>query len=123
MEITNYSYLNCTIPNVSGIIIKNKNYDEILNISKTFKQCGDWYFYLNVLEQGKIAFYKKTLNYYRLHGNNISSTMNKKNHLLEIQKIYSYLNQNNNLSKEQKENMNQRLKFLIEVWGIKENEN
>ena len=41
----------------------------------------------------------------------------------EIQKIYSYLNQNNNLSKEQKENMNQRLKFLIEVCGIKENEN
>ncbi len=122
-EITNYSYLNCTIPNVSGIIIKNKNYDEILKISKTFKQCGDWYFYLNVLEQGKIAFYKKTLNYYRLHGNNISSTMNKKNHLLEIKKIYSYLGQNNDLSKEQKENMNQRLKFLIEVWGIKENEN
>ena len=58
-----------------------------------------------------------------MHGNNISSTMNKKNHLLEIQKIYSYLNQNNNLSKMQKENMNQRLKFLIEVWGIKENEN
>ena len=49
--------------------------------------------------------------------------MNKKNHLLEIKKIYSYLGQNNDLSKEQKENMNQRLKFLIEVWGIKENEN
>lgn len=118
-EIDNYTYLNCTIPNVSGIIIKKDDYEDILNISKTFKQCGDWYFYLNVLQRGNIAFNKKTLNYYRLHGNNISSTMNRKKHLLEIKKIYSYLKNNNNMSEEQQKNMQERLTFLEKVWGIK----
>ena len=118
-EIDNYTYLNCTIPNVSGIIIKKDDYEDILNISKTFKQCGDWYFYLNALQRGKIAFNKKTLNYYRLHGNNISSTMNRKKHLLEIKKIYSHLKNNNNMSEEQQKNMQERLTFLEQVWGIK----
>ena len=118
-EITNYAYLNCTIPNVSGTIIRKDDYEEILNISKTFKQCGDWYFYLNALKRGKIAYNKKTLNYYRLHGNNISSTMNRKKHLLEIKKIYSYLENNDNISTEQQKNMQDRLNFLEQVWGIK----
>lgn len=118
-EIDNYTYLNCTIPNVSGIIIKKDDYEDILNISKTFKQCGDWYFYLNVLQRGNIAFNKKTLNYYRLHGNNISSTMNRKKHILEIKKIYSHLKNNNNMSEEQQKNMQERLTFLEQVWGIK----
>ena len=118
-EIDNYTYLNCTIPNVSGIIIKKDDYEDILNISKTFKQCGDWYFYLNALQRGKIAFNKKTLNYYRLHGNNISSTMNRKKHLLEIKKIYYHLKNNNNMSEEQQKNMQERLTFLEQVWGIK----
>ena len=118
-EIDNYTYLNCTIPNVSGIIIKKDDYEDILNISKTFKQCGDWYFYLNALQRGKIAFNKKTLNYYRLHGNNISSTMNRKKHLLEIKKIYYHLKSNNNMSEEQQKNMQERLTFLEQVWGIK----
>lgn len=118
-EIDNYTYLNCTIPNVSGIIIKKDDYEDILNISKTFKQCGDWYFYLNALQRGKIAFNKKTLNYYRLHGNNISSTMNRKKHILEIKKIYSHLKNNNNMSEEQQKNMQERLTFLEQVWGIK----
>lgn len=118
-EITNYAYLNCTIPNVSGTIIRKDDYEEILNISKTFKQCGDWYFYLNALKRGKIAYNKKTLNYYRLHGNNISSTMNRKKHLLEIKKIYSYLENNDNVSTEQQKNMQDRLNFLEQVWGIK----
>ena len=85
----------------------------------TFKQCGDWYFYLNALKRGKIAYNKKTLNYYRLHGNNISSTMNRKKHLLEIKKIYSYLENNDNISTEQQKNMQDRLNFLEQVWGIK----
>ena len=118
-EINNYTYLNCTIPNVSGTIIKTGNYGKILEKAKTFKQCGDWYFYINVLKFGKIAYNKKTLNYYRLHGNNISSTMDKEKHLLEIEKIYDYLKDNDKVTKEQEKNMKDRIAFLKNVWGIR----
>lgn len=118
-EINNYTYLNCTIPNVSGTIIKTGNYGKILEKAKTFKQCGDWYFYINVLKLGKIAYNKKTLNYYRLHGNNISSTMDKEKHLLEIERIYAYLKDNDKVTKEQEKNMKDRIAFLKNVWGIR----
>ena len=118
-EINNYTYLNCTIPNVSGTIIKTGNYGDILEKAKTFKQCGDWYFYINVLKLGKIAYNKKTLNYYRLHGNNISSTMDKEKHLLEIERIYAYLKDNDKVTKEQEKNMKDRIAFLKNVWGIR----
>lgn len=118
-EINNYTYLNCTIPNVSGTIIKTGNYGKILEKAKTFRQCGDWYFYINVLKFGKIAYNKKTLNYYRLHGNNISSTMDKEKHLLEIERIYAYLKNNDKVTKEQEKNMKDRIAFLKNVWGIR----
>ena len=45
--------------------------------------------------------------------------MNRKKHLLEIKKIYSYLENNDNISTEQQKNMQDRLNFLEQVWGIK----
>ena len=42
------------------------------------------------MQHGKIAYTNKNYNYYRQHGNNISSTIKKEAHLEEIKKIYEY---------------------------------
>ena len=52
-----------------------------LKKSGKYKQAGDWLFYVNVMSNGKIAYSKKALNYYRVHGNNVSSTMNHEKHI------------------------------------------
>lgn len=122
-EINNYSYLNCTIPNVSGTIIKNGNYDEIFESAKKFHQSGDWYTYLNILNLGEISFVNKPLNYYRVHGNNISQTVDKKAHILEIQRIYKFVKEKYGINDEQQIQMNNRIKFLCKVWSVKLNEN
>ena len=87
-EIKNYTFLNCTIANVSSCIIKKDNYNDYLSQAGKFKQAGDWYFYVNVMKHGNIAYINKVLNYYRMHGNNVSNIMDHQKHLEEIQKIY-----------------------------------
>ena len=121
-EINCYSYLNCTIPNVSGTIIKKGNYDEIFEEAKKFHQSGDWFTYLNILNLGDISFINKTLNYYRVHGNNISQTFDKKAHILEIQRIYKFVKEKYGIDEEQQIQMYNRIKFLCKVWSVKLNE-
>lgn len=118
-EIENYSFLNCTLANVSSCIIKNKDYSKYLKESTEYKQAGDWVFYVNVIKEGKIAYTNKVLNYYRVHGNNVSSTMNRKKHIDEIEKIHSKFIKEFNLGEFQKNEMKKRIKFLKKVWKVK----
>lgn len=118
-EILNYSFLNCTIANVSSCIIKKQNYDKYLELSSKYKQAGDWLFYVNVLSNGKVAYNHETMNYYRLHGNNVSSTYKKEKHIDEIKKIYNYINENFRIKKQNKVKQNERINFLKDVWKVK----
>ena len=117
-EINNYSYLNCTIANVSSAIIKNGDYQKELEDSLKLKQAGDWLFYLKLMQKGDIAYTSKVLNYYRVHGNNVSSTMNSKKHIEEIEFIYDYLDKNVGITSKQQEKMKERINFLKKRWNI-----
>lgn len=115
-EIKNFTFLNCTIANVSSCIIKNGDYHEALKLSGEYKQSGDWLFYVNVMKNGKIAYTDKVLNYYRIHGNNVSETMNHKKHIEEIQKIHSIFVTEFKLNEFHKKEMQKRIGFLKENW-------
>lgn len=118
-EIRNYSYLNCTIANVSSCIIKKGNYNKYLKDSSEYKQAGDWLFYVNVMKNGKVLFINKPLNYYRVHGNNATSTNKKTKHLEEIKKIHGIIKKEFSLTKEHEKKMQERIEFLKNVWGIR----
>lgn len=119
-EFNNYTFLNCTIANVSSAIIKKQDYDKFFKISGEYKQAGDWLFYANVMQTGKIAYTNKTLNYYRVHGNNVSSTTKKENHMKEIKKIHEYYKKNYGLNEFQKKQIEKRYAFLNKVWKLNE---
>lgn len=119
-EYNNYSFLNCTLANVSSAIIKKDNYKKYFELSGKYKQAGDWLFYVNVMRKGKIAYTKKVLNYYRVHGNNVSSTMKKEAHLKEIQNIHKYYRDNYGLNKFQEKEIKKRYEFLKKVWKLGE---
>lgn len=118
-EISDYAYLNCTIANVSSVLFKNDNYSSFFKESGKFKQAGDWLFYVNVISQGKIAYSNKPINYYRVHGNNVTSVTKKQAHFNEIVKIHDKISKIIKLNKKQKKNINERYKFLKKVWNIK----
>ena len=118
-EIKNYAFLNCTIANVSSALIKKDDYHQYFELSGKFKQAGDWLFYVNVMKNGKIAYSSKTLNYYRVHGNNVSSVTKKDAHLKEIKQIHAYFDKQFKLTSFQKEQIEKRYKFLEKVWNLK----
>ena len=117
-EFDKYTFLNCTIANVSSCIIKNDDYKEFLDISKKYKQAGDWIFYANVMNEGKISYVNKTLNYYREHGSNVSSTFKKQKHLDEIKSIHNFYDKKYGLNKFQKDQIKKRYDFLQKAWNI-----
>lgn len=65
-EVEECMCINNTIANVSSVVFRNGNYQEILEQAKTYKLAGDWYTYMNVLKRGKIAYFKESLNYHRM---------------------------------------------------------
>lgn len=117
-EFNKYTFLNCTIANVSSAIIKRGNYKEYFKLITNYKQAGDWLFYVNIMQLGNIAYYNKPLNYYRVHGSNVSSVTKKEAHLKEIEKIHNYYEKNYNLNKGQKMEIEKRYKFLKKAWKL-----
>ena len=64
---------------------------------------GDWYFYIKVLEQGKLAYFKESLNYHRMHNKGVTLTTKNEKHYEEICYIQDYVLNNYKLTDEVKE--------------------
>jgi len=90
-EIKSHFAINCNIPNVSACVFRlNKNipYDQYLDTAKSFTQCGDWYFYLQILQHGKIAYSRPSLNFFRIHQHSVTASSKKSDKLLkEVKQI------------------------------------
>jgi hypothetical protein len=73
---------------------------------------------VNYILYGDIAYTDKIANYYRMHGNNVSSTTKAQDHITEIRRIYDMLNTRLNLSEEHRQAQEKRIEFLKEAWNI-----
>jgi glycosyltransferase involved in cell wall biosynthesis len=76
------------IPNVSSVVFKNVDIASIKDTLTTYTVAGDWFFYIRLLEQGKIAYSHKALNFWRRHEKSVSGSVeHRKRHLREIVSI------------------------------------
>lgn len=72
------------------------------------------------MNNGKIAYYNKPLNYYRVHGNNyVAVVLQKEAHIKEIIRIHNYYRKTYGLNRKQEKEIQKRYNFLNEVWGLK----
>lgn len=120
-EAKTYSYLNNTIANVSSVVFRKKsniNYAELFKDAKKYRQAGDWMFYVNYMVHGDIAYTDKILNYYRVHGNNVSSTTKAHDHINEILDIQKVFTKKLALNKQQQAKIAKRIKLLKKAWSI-----
>lgn len=98
-EIEEIMAIRCTIPNVSGVVLKNdkrflKYFDEAIK----FSQAGDWYFYAKVLGNGRIAYNRKSLNKFRVHSSSKTSKSKKDRvHFDEVVSMHEYFIKNYDL--------------------------
>ena len=120
-EANQYSYINNTIANVSSVVFRKKpgiNYAKLFNGARKFRQAGDWVFYVEYMMYGDVAYTDKVLNYYRIHGNNVSSTTKAQDHISEILRIQKQFTKKLGLTKRQQANMQKRIKFLKKAWNV-----
>lgn len=118
-ELEDYAFLNTTIANVSSCIIRNGDYAFFKEASK-YKQVGDWFIYANLMFYGSVKYTYKQLNYYRVHGNNVTSVTKKEQHLKEIQSMHEYLDKKMKFNNYQKKLITERYRFLRNVWDLEE---
>jgi len=90
-EIRDSLVIKNTIPNVSAVIFKKVNFNEILDDLLKFKITGDWFFYVWMLQKGKISFVAKSLNLHRRHKDGVTLSENKQLHFGEIVYMQDYI--------------------------------
>ncbi len=71
-EIRDYLSIKNTIPNASAVVFCRKGVTIPEGIQE-FRFVGDWFFYMNLLLNGKIAFVPYVLNFHRRHGETVTN--------------------------------------------------
>lgn len=119
-EIEEIMAIRCTIPNVSGAVFKNdKKFLKYFDKATEFSQAGDWYFYAKVLENGKIAYNRKSLNKFRVHSSSKTSRSKKdRTHFDEVVLMHEYFNKNYNLKSNVKKAIKAEESRIKEKHGI-----
>ena len=116
-EIREIMAIRCTIPNVSGVVFRKKAVRmKDLDSAMEFVQVGDWYLYLKMLEKGKIAYNKRSLNRFRIHGK--SATDRGRIHYDEVVKLHEKVKQKYKLSSRVLGAMKSEEKRIKEKYGI-----
>ena len=70
-EICDTFAIKNTIPNVSSVVFRKIDISPIEETLTTFHVAGDWYFYVWLLQHGKIAYTAEILNFYRWHDESV----------------------------------------------------
>lgn len=73
--IKDFMIQRSAIFNASMAIWKKTVYEKISNQFQQFKLCGDWLFWMELANQGKVHISGKVLNYFRKHGSDVSGKM------------------------------------------------
>lgn len=116
-EIEEIMAIRCTIPNVSAAVFKNTpELHKYLKLAEKFEQVGDWYLYARLLEDGKIFYNKKSLNFFRVHGG--SATKRGKEHVEEVEMMHEYFKDNYDLAKDTLDFMGVELLRIKQKYGI-----
>ena len=90
-EITDTLSIKNTVPNVSAVIFKKTPIQNILDELTKFEIAGDWYFYVWILEKGKICYISESLNYHRRHSNSVTIGSKGQVHFKEIVKMQDFI--------------------------------
>ena len=112
-----------TIPNVSAVVFKkdsNIDFSKILSVASNFKLAGDWYFYSELLLNGRIAYFKKPLNIHRIHKSSVTETTDKQRLFQEIEYMHQKIRNDVKLTPDAKKKIAAGEKRLKKSWNIPE---
>lgn len=89
-EVAETMCINNTIANVSSTVIRNGDYRRILEEAKEYKLAGDWYTYMNLLKNGRIAYFKDSFNYHRMQTQGLTLSTSPQKEFEEIVRLQEF---------------------------------
>ena len=91
-EIAKRLSIKNTIPNISAVLMKNRNFQTLIENASTYKIAGDWRFYVDLLmNEGKVLYVAKSLNSHRRHSESVTKTLQAQKHFDEICDVQQYI--------------------------------
>lgn len=112
-ELTSTLCINNTIANASSAVFKKfegLDYKTWLKEAQTFRLAGDWYFYSKVVEHGKVAYFRDSLNYHRMQSKSVTLTTSGQKEYDEIVRMQDDIMSRVELTDEVREKVYQRRK-------------
>lgn len=82
--VADYLIHRNTIPNASAIIFKKHTYKHVGGAVEDLKTNGDWDLWVKMALNGKIAYERKELNYFRYHSSSVIAKANINNSRLKL---------------------------------------
>lgn len=89
-EIETALAIKNTIPNASATLIRKTAFARIPEDLFSYKVVGDWFAYLHIVQDGKVAYCAKPLNLYRRHPDSVVAK-NPERLLAELKKLNEYI--------------------------------
>jgi len=99
-EISDTLVVKNTIPNVSAVVSRKIDILPVANEIAGYKIAGDWFYYIWLLRQGKIAYVSRSLNSHRRHDRGVTKTEDKELHFNEVVRMQEYIMNNFNVTAE-----------------------
>jgi glycosyltransferase involved in cell wall biosynthesis len=104
-----YLFYTCRIPNASAALFRREPVIKNLHwLDTTLRNSGDWKLWINICLNNDIAWLNQNLNYFRIHGSNVTNSielLNKEAHLILKDLI--------------KRNYNSRIYESLVIWSFK----
>ena len=117
-EITEALVVKNTIPNVSGTVFKKFDIADVAKEIMQFKIAGDYYFYVWLLQKGKIAYHHVSLNMHRRHTNSVTIRENNLLHYQEVVRMQDSIINQYEVSPEMKDKVARYREFLKNYLGV-----
>lgn len=70
--VSKWMSTGCIVSNASGAIFKRSALSHSIDEYMTFKQCGDYMFWVMIATQGYVAYVSKNLTYWRIHNSSVT---------------------------------------------------
>ncbi|MDX1741118.1 MAG: hypothetical protein R3178_07485, partial [Rhodothermales bacterium] len=103
-----------TILNASAVVFRKPPLELMEEVLRDFKLSGDWYLYLNILQDARIAYCPDRLNYHRRHGGSIIAKHGDREvAIAEMGRIHSFLLETLEPGDELLERM---VAYAFEIW-------
>lgn len=118
-EISDTLVVKNSIPNVSAVVFKKIDISPIANEIVNFKIAGDWFFYIWLLKQGRIAYVSRSLNSHRRHDKGVTKSEDKELHFNEVVRMQEYVMNNFNVQAEARNKVSSYREYLISYFGLK----